>query len=47
EELPLDVMLPAPAQGALAVQCREDDTATLSLLRSIHHQPTWVAVTAE
>ena len=47
EELSLDVMLPAPAQGALAVQCRADDAATLSLLGSIHHQPTWAAVTAE
>jgi len=47
QELSLDVMLPAPAQGALAVQCRADDSATLSLLRPIHHQPTWAAVTAE
>jgi hydroxymethylbilane synthase len=45
--LPLEVMLPAPAQGALAVQCRADDETTLSLLRPIHHQPTWEAVTAE
>jgi hydroxymethylbilane synthase len=40
-------MLPAPAQGALAVQCRADDRATLSLLRSIHHRLTGSAVTAE
>ncbi len=33
--LPLDVMLPAPGQGALAVQCREDDTETLNLLAEI------------
>jgi hydroxymethylbilane synthase len=47
EGLSLDVMLPAPAQGALAVQCRGDDAAIVSLLRPIHHQPTWAAVTAE
>jgi hydroxymethylbilane synthase len=47
EALPLDVILPAPAQGALAVQCRADDAATISRLHPIHHQPTWAAVTAE
>lgn len=47
EELSLDVMLPAPAQGALAVQCRAKDDVTLSLLSSIHHKPTCAAVTAE
>jgi hydroxymethylbilane synthase len=47
QRLPLDVMLPAPAQGALAVQCRADDQATLALLRSIHHRLTWSAATAE
>ena len=45
--LPFEVMLPAPAQGALAVQCRADDEAVLALLRSIHHPPTWAAVSAE
>jgi hydroxymethylbilane synthase len=45
--LPFEVMLPAPAQGALAVQCRADDQATLALLRPIHHLPTWAAVSAE
>jgi hydroxymethylbilane synthase len=45
--LPFEVMLPAPAQGALAVQCRAGDEAVLALLRSIHHPPTWAAVSAE
>ena len=45
--LPFEMMLPAPAQGALAVQCRAGDEAVLALLRSIHHQPTWAAVAAE
>jgi hydroxymethylbilane synthase len=45
--LPLDVMLPAPGQGALAVQCRADDEETLSLLAALEDAPTRVAVTAE
>jgi hydroxymethylbilane synthase len=45
--LPFEMMLPAPAQGALAVQCRADDEAVLTLLRPLHHLPTWAAVTAE
>lgn len=45
--LPLETMLPAPAQGALAVQCRADDRDTLSLLTALDHAPTRAAVTAE
>ncbi len=45
--LPFDVMLPAPGQGAVAVQCRIDDTDTRRLLAKIHHSPTLAAVTAE
>jgi hydroxymethylbilane synthase len=47
EWLSFETMLPAPAQGALAVQCRAGDEAALSLLRAVHHAPTWAAVTAE
>ena len=45
--LPLDVMLPAPGQGALAVQCRAHDFETLSILSALEHTPTRAAVTAE
>lgn len=45
--LPLDVMLPAPGQGALAVQCRADDEETLTLLSTLEDVPTRSAVTAE
>ena len=45
--LPLEVMLPAPGQGALAVQCRADDGQTLSLLSALADAPTRAAVTAE
>jgi len=47
ETLPLDVMLPAPGQGALAVQCRADDMETLELLVAIHDPLTAASVTAE
>lgn len=39
--------LPAPAQGALAIECRNDDTATLELLAAIDDRVTHVAVDAE
>jgi len=45
--LPLDVMLPAPGQGALAVQCRADDWETLSLLAVLEDAPTRASVTTE
>jgi len=47
EWLWLDVMLPAPGQGALAVQCRADDETSLRLLAALEDQPTRNAVTAE
>jgi len=45
--MPLEIMAPAPGQGALAVQCRIDDNATLDVLRTINHQDSQMAVTAE
>lgn len=47
EVFALDVMLPAPGQGALAIQCRADDDNTLRLLASIHDPLTAAAVEAE
>ncbi len=47
EWLSLDVMLPAPGQGALAVQCRADDQITLNLLAALGDDSTRKAVTAE
>jgi hydroxymethylbilane synthase len=47
EWLHLDVMLPAPGQGALAVQCRADDHATLDVLAALEDESTRKAVTAE
>ncbi len=47
EWLTFEVMLPAPGQGALAVQCRSDDESTLELLSAVEDAETRGAVTAE
>lgn len=43
----IEEMLPAPGQGAIAVECRANDEQTLGLLRSIHHEDTARCVHAE
>ena len=45
--LPFDLMLPAPAQGALALQVRSDDGDLRAALATVDHAPTRVAVDAE
>jgi hydroxymethylbilane synthase len=40
-------MLPAPGQGALAVECRSSDTTTADLLAGLDDAATRHAVTAE
>lgn len=45
--LPFEVMLPAPGQGALAVQCRADDIHILSLLAALDDEEDRAATTAE
>lgn len=45
--LPFDVMLPAVGQGALAIECRADDDATLAAVKPIEDAKTRMAVTAE
>jgi len=47
EVLPLEVMLPAPGQGALAVQCRAEDTEILQYISAIHDPSIAAAVYAE
>ncbi len=41
------IWTPAPGQGAIGVQCREDDTDTRALLGLIHHPETARAVSIE
>jgi hydroxymethylbilane synthase len=47
EYLPLEVMLPAPGQGALAVQCRSGDKHVLNFFSPLASPATCLAVTAE
>jgi hydroxymethylbilane synthase len=39
--------LPAAGQGAIAIECRSGDDATLATLRAINHAETEIRVTAE
>ncbi len=45
--IPLETMLPAPAQGAVGMACRADDAATMALLAAIDHAATHAAVRLE
>ena len=42
-----EAMLPAVGQGAIGLQVRADDAATLRVLAAVNDPPTWAAVTAE
>ena len=47
EVLDVSVMLPAVGQGALGLECRQDDDSTLSLLRQLNHDETYYSVLSE
>jgi hydroxymethylbilane synthase len=47
ELLPTDVMLPQVGQGALAVECREQDHGLRYLLAAVEHGPSRMSVDAE
>ena len=45
--VPIEVMLPAPGQAALGMECRTDDNVTQSILTTVNNQITFAAVMAE
>lgn len=47
DHLDPETFVPQVGQGALAVECRSDDAATLDLLRAIDHEATNTEVSAE
>jgi hydroxymethylbilane synthase len=47
EVFPLDVLLPAPGQGALAVQVRAGDVRLEALVGALDHAPSRLATTCE
>jgi hydroxymethylbilane synthase len=47
EVLEPEVLLPAPGQGAIAIECRRGDASTAAAVAPLHHEATARAVTAE
>lgn len=47
QELPLSFSVPAPGQGALAVQCRTNDSQTRAIVEAIHSTDAFVQIQAE
>ncbi|MBY0222502.1 hydroxymethylbilane synthase [Sporosarcina aquimarina] len=47
EYLALDDCIPAVGQGALAIECRQDDTELLDELAKLTDQKTWIELQAE
>lgn len=45
--LELDEWLPAPSQGAIAIECRSDDERSRAFLRALDHAPSRAAVEGE
>ncbi len=45
--VPIDVMLPAAAQGAVGVECRTGDAFVADMIGAVDHAETWACVTAE
>jgi hydroxymethylbilane synthase len=47
ERLDFSVMLPAPGQGALAIEIREGDSRIEPIAAALNEQSAWIAVSAE
>lgn len=47
QSLPTDIFIPAVGQGAVGIECREDDKDICDLLTPLNHTPTQICVLAE
>jgi hydroxymethylbilane synthase len=47
QRIPFHICLPAPGQGAISVEAREDDAQTLAIARAIDHPASHAEVRAE
>jgi hydroxymethylbilane synthase len=47
EVIPKNLMLPAIGQGAIAIECKEDNKSIIALLQSINHINSYICITAE
>ena len=45
--IPIEQILPAVGQGALALECRTDDFLTIERLQPLNHAATFICVSAE
>ena len=45
--IPTEILLPAPGQAVIAMECRTNDTRTQSVLTSVNNQITYDCVMAE
>ena len=45
--MPPELSLPAIGQGAMGIECRADDAATLARIQPLHHEETALCVSAE
>ncbi|HNF58093.1 MAG TPA: hydroxymethylbilane synthase, partial [Elusimicrobiota bacterium] len=47
EVIPLEIMLPAPGQGFIAIEIREGDEATAAWVKRLNHEMSFRSATAE
>ena len=47
EQLPADFCVPAVGQGVIGIECRDDDARSRTLLAPLHHQDSFVRLSAE
>ena len=45
--LDVDQCIPAIGQGAIAIECRDNDSETIAILEKVNHKPTMNAILAE